>query len=581
MSHDDLPEFEAAGSEAMPERKTKQSDLLISLCDNVFLHHDPDDTPHVTWEHNGARQTHRLRSKAFRSWLCWRAHTQLHLTPNANALQEALGVLEGRAIHDGPLVQVRRGIAEHGGRFYLDLCNAAWEAVEIDAAGWRILSKPPVYFIRGTGTLPLPTPVPGNARALRPFINVADEREFDLVLAWMVGTLQPSGPYPVLALGGRQGCAKTTCARVLIALVDPNKAPVRSQPKSEDDLVVAAQHSRVLCFDNVSSLSADLSDSICRLATGGGLAKRQLYTDADAVVLSVCAPVVLTGIGSYIVRGDLADRAIPVTLKPINDADYKPESEIMAAFRVAAPGIFGGLLDAVSCSIRRRGEVTAATRMADFNLAVEAAALAFGWKPGYVQALLAETRQRARMDLLSDDDLAQELVELVRVQGEWCGTVARLRSHLAGDGKKAPDWLPRSARALGNAVRRLEPSLEAVEIVVERRKTASERLLILRLARGGDAPQVPHAPQAAATAGSGVVCREVQEGGYAPFEQPQDEGPLGANGASGASALPSHLKTAGSPFDDQAWHENAGELVDELVSRQSPSTAANIDGSSQ
>ena len=41
---------------------------------------------------------------------------------------------------------------------YLDLTNAPWQVIEIDAAGWRVVSDPPVRFKRAKGMLPLPRP---------------------------------------------------------------------------------------------------------------------------------------------------------------------------------------------------------------------------------------------------------------------------------------------------------------------------------------------------------------------------------------------------------------------------------------
>ncbi len=48
--------------------------------------------------------------------------------------------------------------------------------------------------------------------------------------------------------------------------------------------MIAATNAHALAFDNISGLPAWLSDGLCRLASGGSLAVRQLYTD-DAEVL--------------------------------------------------------------------------------------------------------------------------------------------------------------------------------------------------------------------------------------------------------------------------------------------------------
>ena len=131
--------------------------------------------------------------------------------------------------------------------------------------------------------------------------------------------------YPILALNGEAGSAKSTAARVLKSCVDPTIAPLRSQPRSEHDLVIAARNSWTIGLDNLSSLPVWLSDALCRLATGGGLGTRQLYSDADESLFDVQRPVILNGITSLADRGDLQDRCIPITLPVIDEGARRAE----------------------------------------------------------------------------------------------------------------------------------------------------------------------------------------------------------------------------------------------------------------
>jgi hypothetical protein len=78
--------------------------------------------------------------------------------------------------------------------------------------------------------------------------------------------------------------------------------------------MIAANSAHALGFDNVSGLPAWLSDALCRLASGGSLAVRQLYTDNAEVLFEAARPMLLNGIEDVISRPDLADRAIMLTL---------------------------------------------------------------------------------------------------------------------------------------------------------------------------------------------------------------------------------------------------------------------------
>lgn len=135
-------------------------------------------------------------------------------------------------------------------------------------------------FLRRSSAQPLPIPVAGGSiELLRRYVNVGSDEDFRLIVAWLLMTLRPSGPYPALVILGQQGSAKSTMSRVLKALVDPVKAPVRSLPGSLRDLAIMADSNWVLVMDNLSQLKDPMSDGFCRLATGGGFATRALYTD--------------------------------------------------------------------------------------------------------------------------------------------------------------------------------------------------------------------------------------------------------------------------------------------------------------
>jgi hypothetical protein len=138
---------------------------------------------------------------------------------------------------------------------------------------------PSVRFRRAAGMQPLPFPVSGGSvETLRSFLNVKTYADFVLAVAWELACLRNRGPYPVIVLSGEQGTAKSTFSAILRALLDPNTAPLRALPREDRDLFIAASIGHVLAFDNVSGLPAWISDTLCRLAIGGGFAVRQLYT---------------------------------------------------------------------------------------------------------------------------------------------------------------------------------------------------------------------------------------------------------------------------------------------------------------
>src|SRR6476660_9769962 len=252
------------------------------FCEELF--HTPSDVAFADFIIEGHRETWPIRSKRFRTWLRRCYYHATGSAPSAAAIRSALDLLEARAQFDGPERAVNTRVAAHAGRLYLDLADEHWRAVAIGPDGWRVLGCPPVRFRRAPGMLPLPVPEHGGSiETLRPFLNLSNRNDFVLVVAWLLAALRPGGPYPLLAISGEQGSAKTVFAKILRALIDPNAAPVRTAPSEERDLFIAAGNGHLLAFDNLSDLPARISDALCRLASGGSFAVRQLYTDRDEV----------------------------------------------------------------------------------------------------------------------------------------------------------------------------------------------------------------------------------------------------------------------------------------------------------
>src|SRR5262249_36052642 len=153
----------------------------------------------------------------------------------------------------GPELPISVRLAEHAGAIYLDLCNDAWQVVEITTTGWRVVDTCPVKFRRMPGMLPIPVPQPGGTLgALRTFLNLSADSDWQLVAHWLLAALRPRGPYPILVVHGGHGSAKTTLVRVVRCLVDPNTAPLRLPPRDVQNVAIAASNSWIVAYDNLS-----------------------------------------------------------------------------------------------------------------------------------------------------------------------------------------------------------------------------------------------------------------------------------------------------------------------------------------
>ena len=473
-----------AGSAGECDERPTQAELLVTLGADADVFHSPEGDPYATVPVEEHRETWAVKERPFRLWLVRRFFNRTGRAPNAQALQDALGVFECRARFDGPRHQVFVRVGGLDDTIYLDLANERWEAVEIGPFGWRIISDPPVKFRRTRGMEALPCPVTGGSLAeLRPFLNLVGDADWYLCIPWLLCTFRPRGPYPVLTIHGEQGSAKSTTARVLRGMVDPNTSPLRAEPRDERDLVIAASNSWCLCLDNLSHLPSWLSDALCRLSTGGGFSTRQLYTDADEKLFTATRPIVLNGIEEICTRGDLLDRALVLYSPAIPEGRRRTEEDFWAEFERARPRILGALLDGVSGALKNLpdAKLSRSPRMADFALWATAAEPALGWPPESFLQAYTGNRESAN-DLTLDAALVTPALLALAEEGPWEGTMSRLLTEITKPDElitRQRGW-PKTPGALSNALRRLAPNFLArgVQIQFWREKDRQRRRMV-------------------------------------------------------------------------------------------------------
>jgi hypothetical protein len=446
--------------------------MLTTIEASGELFHTAAGTAFADLVIDGHRETWPIRSKRFRFWLRRRYYQATGAAPSAAAICSALDLLEAEAQFDGPERTVYIRVAEHHRRIYLDLADERWRAVEIGPDGWGVTERPPVRFRRPPGMLPLPLPGHGGPiEALGSLLNLPNRNDFVLLAAWLLAALRSGRAYPLLAVYGEQGSAKTVLSKLLKALIDPNAAPVRALPREERELMIAANHSHLLAFDNLSALPAWLSDAFCRLASGGSFAVRQLYSDDEEVLFQAARPTILNGIEDVISRPDLADRAIFLMLPPIGEAKRRSEAELWREFEIARPGILGALLDAVTHGLQRLPGVRLENlpRMADFAIWATACETAL-WPSGTF-ARAYEANRRAMIEGVIDADPVTACVrDIMAEHSSWTGSAAdflRIGADRNGDGisRNSMGW-PKNPRALAGRLRRVQTSLRSLGIEV-------------------------------------------------------------------------------------------------------------------
>jgi hypothetical protein len=145
-------------------------------------------------------------------------------------------------------------------------------AYEIDKDGPRVVAGPPseVRFFRPPGMKPLVEAVfidpKEGLRELRKVTRFQSERDFVLVVGFALDALGGKGPYSVLVITGEPGSAKSTLARILGFLIDPQRNNLLLAPNNGRDVYIAASKRGLVIFNNLSELSKPISDAISTAA---------------------------------------------------------------------------------------------------------------------------------------------------------------------------------------------------------------------------------------------------------------------------------------------------------------------------
>jgi hypothetical protein len=490
---DDKDEEKKKTKELTPGQKV----IALSYGEHIALWADPgEEVAYASICAAGHWENYKIGSSDFERWLI-REYGRRHWYEmdgrripsiiKREAYNEGIGVMEARAF-EGQKIIPRLRVGGEGGRVWLDLGRDDWMLIKVTAEGWEEFREgvPGVAFIRRPGMLPLPVPERGgDIRELGKFLNVKTDDDLALQSGWLVGTLMPEGPYPVDAVIGSGDTGKTTFCLTLQKMVDPKRAGLRPFSRSEDDAMVAARNGWVQAYDNISKVTPEQADLLCRISTGIGYMKRALRTDAEPFIMEACRPQLLNGIPENLAeRGDLATRTIVVELPTINAEKHQDDPEFWEGFQEAHPRMLGALLDGVAGALRNANRVSLdrRIRMSHFAKWAEAGCRAMGFREDQFLTTFVANQERAMGIAFKQDYVAQAVALLMEQQpvnelGEkvWRGNAQPLLKALNEAVQRSKEgWMvweegwPKNPTWLGRQLRRSAAVLrKAVKIEVK------------------------------------------------------------------------------------------------------------------
>ncbi len=208
----------------------------------------------------------------------------------------------------------------------------------------------------------------------------------------------------------------------------------------------------MLVFDNLRFLEHDMSDALCRLATGDGQEKRALYTDRDLIAFESAKPIILTSISDAATEPDILDRSLIVKFE--RPEVRRTDDDIDAEFGEMHPRVLGALCFAASLGLDlwTGFQVPSDIRMqipCRFACGMEPHLL----KDGEVVGVYREANEQA-LATASDDPFVVGFSKWTKTINSWEGTASDLGDALTehaknGDDRaKPPKWLPTTPRGV-------------------------------------------------------------------------------------------------------------------------------------
>ena len=456
-----------------PERSDShdnKQDVVLGIVQKYCrLGHDLDGKGIAVVERDDCRQVWLLESQGFKDWLRSVIYQEHRTGITDQALDTVIATLKAIAQHEGELMTVHVRCAKQGDAYFLDRGADDWSAIRVDKDGWAVTSRPRAFLTRTANMRPLPeAPLQGDLKKLWNHVNVPEHYQLPL-LAWLLDSLRPDTPYPILELTGEQGSAKSSTQRRLRSLIDPNKVPLRGRPKTVEDIYVSAANSYVVSFENLSHLTPEQQDALCTLSTGGGFATRQFYTNGEEHVLETKRPVIFNGINPVATQPDLIERTISIELPTISSDERRDEQTLELEWESDYPVILTGLLELFAKTLAKLPSVNlkAKQRMADYQMLGEAMAQQLGHPDGQFsrqyEQIIGEGVERG----LETYGIVNALQVFMSGQRQWAGTYLVLLGELSSTpGVDRSHW-PRSPRALSGQLKRLAPGLRRVGLEIE------------------------------------------------------------------------------------------------------------------
>lgn len=345
-----------------------------------------------------------------------------------------------------------------------DLCDSKGQSVHITEGGWKIAPHEAKFI---TPSLAQPQVSPKKTKTplfalLSSFVNLKG-KQFKLFVLWVVQIFCSGSCFAILLMA-EKGSGKSMLCRIIKKIADPGKVDICHKPKKLEDLAVLLSNCRLVCLDNIGSLSKDESDLLCGAITGSTDVKRSLYTNNELSVSTLHNVVVINAVSTIPGEADLAERFLLFKLNKISGDQLETEEELWAEFNENLPYVLGAIFDTLAKAMQIKAQKTQIGnkhRLVDAFIDLLCIAEALGISETEYREMFDENIAAMNSER-GDIPVVEAVKEFMARQGAKrteSGTSSemyqRIRSNYSGD----KNLLPRSAAAFSKKLNLEKDSL--------------------------------------------------------------------------------------------------------------------------
>ena len=481
---EDLPEFvvnnaveestseDKVNSKVSTEGKT-QSEILLSLVreENIEMFLNENHDVFAVIPVNTHKETLSVESQEFSLWLQQIFYQATNKTIRTESLKQTISVLSAEVMFgERNYTTLYNRVGKYQNDFWYDLTNSDWETIQISKSGWSVNNDTTKLFCRYRHQTEQVKPqTDGEITEIFKYINMTKFKT--LFLCWLVSCFVPDIPHPMPIFYGEKGAAKSTTCTLLKRLIDPSALDTLQLSKDERTLIINLQQHYFLPFDNVSTISNDVSDILCRAITGGAVQQRKLFTNGEDYIFTFKRCLSVNGINNVANRADLLDRSIMFELERVSEENRMELGEVYDNFEKVRPKLLGAIFNILSKAMEIYPHVALdkLPRMADFCRWGYAIGEAMG---GYDEEFLKEYSDNQiiqNTEAINADSVAYLIVELMRFLPEWRGRISELLKKLQELAQTNgihtnSKTLPNAPNALSRRIKAVKSNLKLVGI---------------------------------------------------------------------------------------------------------------------